>query len=143
MSEDNHNQIREAFEPFRLALEKNETDTLGRLLSDDERLFSMAGSWTQSITVTLGDLRKLAKSINSSPIEDTPNVPPVEWTTSSPSEAGWYVYQLVGQWPMHTGQVRPGNWRLAQDPSRMYCGDIVVDSMEAYWFGPIHEPKKP
>ena len=69
--------------------------------------------------------------------------PTLEWTTSSPTEAGWYVYQLVGQWPMHTGQVRPGNWRLAQDPSRMYCGDIVVDSMEAYWFGPIHEPKKP
>ena len=69
MSECNHNQIREAFEPFRLALEKNETDTLGRLLSDDERLFSMAGSWTQPTTVTLGDLRKLAKVINGSPID--------------------------------------------------------------------------
>ena len=59
-----YDAIREAFEPFRIALEKNETDTLGRLQSDDTRLFVMSGSWTGSAEVTLGDLRKLSKVIS-------------------------------------------------------------------------------
>ena len=56
--------IREAFEPFRIALEKNETDTIGRLAKDDEHLFEMSGSWTSSSVVTIGDLRRLAKVIS-------------------------------------------------------------------------------
>lgn len=61
-----YDAIREAFEPFRIALEKNETDTLGRQSKDDQVLSVFSGSWTGSAKVTLGDLRKLAKAIRSS-----------------------------------------------------------------------------
>ena len=56
--------ILEAFDPFRLALQKNETDTLGRLTADDKVLFKLSGCWTGSAEVTLGDLRKLARAID-------------------------------------------------------------------------------
>jgi uncharacterized protein YigA (DUF484 family) len=62
----NIDAIREAFEPFRVALETNETDTLGRLSRADKVLFTLSGSWTGSADVTLGDLRKLANAIRSS-----------------------------------------------------------------------------
>jgi hypothetical protein len=55
--------VREAFEPFRIALWKNETDTIGSLSKDDELLFVLGGSWTGSSKVTLGDLRRLSKAI--------------------------------------------------------------------------------
>jgi len=61
-----YDAIREAFEPFRIALEKNETDTLGRLSKDECVLFTLSGSWTGSSGVTLGDLRRLATVIRSS-----------------------------------------------------------------------------
>jgi hypothetical protein len=66
-----------------------------------------------------------------------------EWTLATPTDPGWYVYQLVGQWPMHTGQVRLGQWRLAQDPSKMYCNELPADAMNARWFGPLPDPIKP
>jgi hypothetical protein len=61
-----YDAIREAFEPFRIALGKNETDTLGRLSKDERVLFTLSGSWTGASSVTLGDLRRLAAVIRSS-----------------------------------------------------------------------------
>lgn len=55
--------LEEAFEPFKQALHLNETDTLGRATPDDDVLFILEGSWTGSKTVTLGDLRRLAKAV--------------------------------------------------------------------------------
>lgn len=57
------NALIEAFEPFREALEKNDTDTLGLATSDNTPIFTFEGSWTGSKTVRLGDLRKLAKAV--------------------------------------------------------------------------------
>jgi len=62
----NH-QIKEAFKPFKEALEKNETDTIGKLTKDDCILFTLAGTWTGTSNITLGNLRQLAKAIEQLP----------------------------------------------------------------------------
>lgn len=56
-------EVGEAFEPFRKALEANDTDTMGSLCVDHSVLFRMAGSWTKSHSVTLGELRRLARAV--------------------------------------------------------------------------------
>lgn len=48
-----------ALEPFLNALEANDSDSLGRLYADDLVLFTLSGSWSAPVSVTLGDLRKL------------------------------------------------------------------------------------
>lgn len=60
---DLYKDIKEAFEPFRYALQKNETDTIGAMSRNNLVLFETGGCWTGEASVTLGNLRNLAALI--------------------------------------------------------------------------------
>lgn len=64
MTEQERLELIRAFHPFREALNKNDTDTIGIASSDDTHLFELSGSWTGTKIVTIGNLRKLAKAVS-------------------------------------------------------------------------------
>lgn len=55
----NNKEIVKAFEPFRQAIEANDSDTLGKLYKDECMLFSLSNSYSGTYRVTFGNLRKL------------------------------------------------------------------------------------
>lgn len=65
-----------------------------------------------------------------------------DWTRVNPTECGLYLCRLVGQWPIRVARVDFGDWRLARDPSRLYAGNNLLDSLHADWLGPIIEPEE-
>ena len=64
----------------------------------------------------------------------------LQWTRKMPSEPGWYLYQLNGQWPIHSCRVAKGSWRQAQDPEKFYASGSEIVPDGSFWVGPLEEP---
>ena len=63
----------------------------------------------------------------------------MNWTKEQPTETGWYVYKSQSEWPLHAVQVRYGNWRLTQDPERLYGNGEILTDFRGFWIGPLPE----
>jgi hypothetical protein len=70
-----------------------------------------------------------------------PGMPePIEWTLTTPTTEGTYVFKRHSEWPLSTRQVKKGQWRLTQDPDQLYAGiGELVSSLDGYWYGPLPE----
>jgi hypothetical protein len=64
------------------------------------------------------------------------------WTQEPPRAPGWYLFKAERLWVWEVGQVRFGDWRVAQDPARLYFKfEKPVDRLDrGWWCGPLVEP---
>jgi hypothetical protein len=62
----------------------------------------------------------------------------LSWTESVPTEEGMYVYKKFTEWPVRIAEVRRGNWKLCQDPEKLYYSTHEqVHQMHGVWLGPL------
>lgn len=64
-ADNNATELREllqALKPLVDAIRVNDSDTLARLMSDEKVIWTATGSWSQPVSISLGDLRRISKA---------------------------------------------------------------------------------